>query len=319
MTITRGWVTAALVMTVLTARAQADVLVLRAEGRADKQAHAKIEASVLALAKATGTPTTRGDITFSDAAAAVGCSPDAPTCSDEVLGMLAVDEVVTISTTPRPGGLEVHVRRVAKGGVTRTATMLVPPDQTDRLDGIAPLFGGTPAAAGVAPGQPAPRPAPAISTAPPTLPETPSSAVPPATTIEEPTPSVVSTAAASGPLDERPPGGNRRLQLMGMAGGGTLLLLGLIFWGSAASVADEAESAPNRTRVDLENLQDLEQKGDDYASTGNVLALTGAILGGISTYYFVKGNRARRAHAARITPAVLGDGAGIAITFGGAP
>ena len=46
------------------AGAEDKVLVLRAEGRADKKLRTKIEGAVLKLAQSTGEPTTAGDVTL---------------------------------------------------------------------------------------------------------------------------------------------------------------------------------------------------------------------------------------------------------------
>lgn len=98
-----------------------------------------------------------------------------------------------------------------------------------------------------------------------------------------------------------------------------MFLVGVIFWGSTKAVQEEINTSPTRTKDDLRRLQDLEAKGDAYATAGNILGVGGLILGGVSTYYFIKDRRERRTTTARITPTVLGDGAGIAVTFGGAP
>lgn len=291
------------------------VLVLRSEGRVDGKARGKIEAAVLKLAK-TSSAATRGDITYGEAAAAVGCKPEEAACKDEVLGMLSVDEIVTITAVAKPGGLEVSVRRIGKGGVTRTAMTVVPADKPDQLDAIGPLFGKEPAP--VTTPVPVPPPAPAITKVEP-LPEPapPAQPLPPPAAVQEPTPSVVTTLPTSEPQDDRAHP-NSRLPKLGMIGGGAMFVVGLVFWGSAASVEGDIDTAPRQTKEQLLRLQELEQQADDYAAVGNLLVLTGVVVGGVSTYFFLKG-RKRSSSTARITPTVLGDGAGIAVTFGGTP
>ncbi|MBA3393741.1 MAG: hypothetical protein H0T89_13925 [Deltaproteobacteria bacterium] len=291
------------------------VLVLRSEGRVDGKARGKIEAAVLKLAK-TSSAATRGDITYAEAAAAVGCKPEQAACKDEVLGMLAVDEIVTITADPKPGGVEVLVRRIGKGGVTRTAMTVVAVDKPDQLDAIGPLFGKepTPTTTPETPPAPAitkvePRPEPA--------PPEPAPTLPPPAAVQEPTPSVVITPPTSEPRDDSSHP-NSRLHKLGMIGGGTLFVVGLVFWGSAASVEGDIDTAPRETKEQLLRLQELEQEADDYAAVGNLLVLTGVVVGGVSTYFFLKG-RKRSSSTARITPTVMGDGAGIAVTFGGSP
>jgi len=307
----------------LAPRAEADTLVMRSEGRADKQARAKIEAAVLKLVKASGTASA-GDITYGEAAVTAGCNAADTACKDEVLDLLAVDEVVAITADPKPGGIEVTVRRINKTGAPRTASAVVQPGQPDQLDAIAPLFGAAPPPAAVTPTPtpaattptPTPMPVePAITTAPP--PPEPQPAPPPVTSVREPAPSVVDTQPPAGPVDERP--GSGRLPKIGMVAGGTITLVGLVFWASASSKANEIDGRPNRTRDDLEKIMALEDQADSLAATGNLLVLTGLVVGGVSTYYYLKGRRARSATSARLAPAVFGDGAGIAVTIGGSP
>lgn len=264
------------------------LLVLQSEGRADAATRAKIDAAVVKLASGTELQASAGELNFSDAATAVGCRPDAPACKDEVLGMLAVDEMVITTVTPKPGGLEITVRRIAKGGATRDATMVLATGAPiDKLDGIAPLFGVTP-----------PPPPP----------------VAPVLAPREPPPSVVVTEPASAPSD------NHRLEIAGMAGGGALVVLGLVLWGAASGVQSDIEKAPTRTRQDLADLKRLESRGDGYAGLGNVFAISGLVVGGIATYFYVRDRRASSSTTtARLLPTVLDHGAGLVLTLGGPP
>src|SRR5215475_10498371 len=153
------------------------VLVLKSEGPADAATRAKVDASIVKLAKHVDGKVTAGDITLGDAAAAVGCQPETPACKDEVLATLAVDEVVATTVVPeRNGDIKILVRRISKTG-TQDATTTVPASQLDKLDPIGPLFGlpapATPVAAKPAtpPTAPAAKPAtPAPTTPPPTTP-----------------------------------------------------------------------------------------------------------------------------------------------------
>lgn len=332
------------------AAAEKKIQVLHADGRADAKVRAKIDAAILVLAKTTGDQIVPGDITFVDAAAAVGCNPDEAACRDEVLGMLSVDELVTTTVTPKPGGFDVAVRRIGKGGVTRDATSFVAADRLDKLDTIAPLFS---AAATPPPTQPAPIPPaigppvptttpPAGTTTPPagTTTAPPTTTPPPAVTTTTPPPDgetgpvrpgptpppAITAEPRPSPITTRPPGpektdrprSRRRLQTFGMAGGGAMLLVGMILWGSASSVQGEIDAAPVATKAQIVALQDLEKKGDTYAGLGNLFVVGGLVLGGVSTYYFVKGSR-RRATSARLVPTVSDRGGGLAIVIGGSP
>lgn len=309
-------VAALLVVTTTTAYAEPrKVLVLQSEGRADGAVRAKVDATILRLAK--GTPNadvTAGDTTLSDAAAAVGCKPDAAPCRDEILGMLAVDELVWASLAPKPGGTEIEVHRVSKGGNGSEAKMLLATGASpDKLDGIAPLFGGRPA-------DPGPPPPP--TTTEPTGPLLePAGSLDAATRPADPitTPTVQPLPAPAQPIDT-PSHSRQRLELAGMIGGGAFVLIGFMCWGSAADIQSQVDDAPTQTKTQLDALRDLESRGDAYAAWGNVFFLGGAVLGGISTYFFIKDRRAARATtSARITPAVFDHGAGLALTFGATP
>jgi hypothetical protein len=305
---------AVLLASVRAADADDKVLVLRAEGRADKKVRTKVEGAVLKLAKSTGDQTTAGDVTYGDAATMVGCKPEEDKCKDEVLGMLSVDEIVTITATPKPGGVEISVRRISKGGATKSAQTVVPAEKADQLDAIAPLFGKAappPPAASVhtptpAPVREEPKPAPPPVSAPP-------AAEP--KRVAEPTPTAMPIAPVEQPRDDHNPSSGRRLSMFGMAGGGVLLVVGVVFWASAAGIEDEIDDAPKQTRAQLQHIQDLEAEGDAYATTGNVLALSGLVLGGISTYFFWKSGK-QPSRSAQVTP-IFGHGTGIAITWGG--
>jgi hypothetical protein len=320
------------------------VLVLQSEGRADAALRARIDAAIVRLAAAQ-LRASAGELTFTDAATAVGCRPDAPSCKNEVIGMLAVDEIVLTTITPKPGGVEIAVQRVARGGAERDARMLLATGASpDRLDGIAPLFGDPrgatrggangpampgprgresplsadrPAAAAPAPSPPPPPTAPAVASAPPAEP----APVVPAPGAVASVPPMVPEAIPAAPVPQADPPGlhDRRLELAGVIGGGSLLTIGVVLWGAASSTQDDINHAPTRTRQDLANLRDLESRGDIYAAAGNVLVATGAVLGGIATYLYIRDRRAASASTARLVPTVLDHGAGLVLTLGGLP
>jgi hypothetical protein len=164
------------------------------------------------------------------------------------------------------------------------------------------------------PGAAGPQLPPSISTSP-TPTEPPVVVAPAPTVVGEPMPPVITTP----PQQHDDPRPARRLQKAGMIGGAAMITVGLVLWASAVGVQREIDDAPTGTKADLRKLQDLEAKGDGYAGAGNVLAVGGLVLGGISTYYFIKKGRAHRSSSARIQPTVLDHGAGIALSFGGSP
>lgn len=312
------------------------LLVLQSEGRADAATRAKLDAAVVRLARTAEPETVAGELNFSDAATAVGCKPDTVLCKDEVMSMLGVDEIVATSVAPKPGGLEITVHRYAKGGSAREATMVLPTGASpDRLDGIAPLFGdqAAPAPSGSAAPAPASPGSPPASAASGTRPAAPGPAVaterpaaeppvipPPATVAREATPSPDATPEpASAPLVEPPDPRRHRFEVAGMAGGGAMVVLGALFWAAASSVQGDIDKAPVNTKRDLQDLKDLESRGDGYAAIGNVLVVTGVLVGGIATAFYIKDRRTASMATARLTPTVLDHGAGLVVTFGGTP
>ena len=303
---------AGVLLVAMTATAAADphkILVLQTEGRADAGTRQKIDATLAKLASTDGTAVSPGDITFSDAAAGVGCKPEVAACRDEVLGMLAVDEVIYATTALKPGGTEIEVHRVTRGGMMRDAKLMLATGQSaDNLDGLAPLFTdgkspepvGTPPPAGSGdPNPPAPLPA-----------------------VTEPQPSAITTQPATYPQQtdegQRPP--RNRLQIAGMIGGGVSMTIGFLLWGEAGTVQEQIDTHPTRTAAELDDLKVLEKRGDSMAGLGNLLFLSGMALGAVSTYFYIKGRKASSSQSARIAPAVFDrGGAGITLTIGGSP
>lgn len=290
---------ALLATTALIAPAAADprkVLVLQSEGRADPAARARIDAAILRLAIAAELDASPSDVTFSDAATAVGCKPDAPSCKDEVLGMLGVDEILTTTVVTKLTGTEIFVRRVGKTGAARDAAIVVATGASlDKLDGLAPVFDDAVLPPAAAPGEP-------ITVAPPSE-------------LAEPVPSVVETA----PLADDPNASRRRLEIIGMAGGAGSLVVGLVLWSAANGLEGDIEDAPTRTRRDLLELKDLESRADRNAMIGNVLVLGGLALGAVSTYFYIRDRRSQPVASAQLTPIALSSGAGVALTIGALP
>ncbi len=284
-------------------------LVLKADGNADGKVRAQIDAAILKLAKSGAEGVAAGDISFNDAAAAVGCAkPDAPTCKDDVLGMLSVDEVIATTVTRKPGGLEVLVRREPKTGAPREATAKIT-EATDPLDAqLGALFGAAtattpPPVAVVEPPKPEP---PTPESTPPPDSKTP----PPPETTPAPPPVLLPVTG-----DQQ----HTRLELAGMIGGAGLVLLGFVMWGQASGTQSDIDKAPSRTVMDLTNLQQLEKQGDNQASLGNLFFVGGLVLGGVSTYFFIRDRGRRQDPVARITPTVFPHGGGLALTIGGLP
>lgn len=314
------------------------VLVLRAEGNADATTRGNVDGQIAKLAKSLDGNIELGEITFTDAAAAVGCSGSEAQCRDEVLGMMGVDELVSTSVTAMPSGdVRILVHRIPKGGATKDAQTTVPAGQP--LDvkittDVGPMFGVK-----AKPGAPLPPPVVTnTSTLPP--PTTTTTAPPPTTTTAgapvgafgnapgpatppapvrtaqvDPNPTVTGAPTNAVPLDE----GRSSRATTGLAIGGGLVVLSVILWAEASSVQGDINAAPTRTPADFKNLKDLEAKGDAYSGLGNLTFLGGLVVGGISGYFFWKDRRAHRTSQARITPTLVDHGFGLAFTYGATP
>ncbi|HUJ59634.1 MAG TPA: hypothetical protein VLX92_14110 [Kofleriaceae bacterium] len=301
------------------------VLVLRSEGSADAGWRTKVDTQVLKLAKNIDGNVEAGDISYSDAAAAVGCSATDLTCKDEVLSTMGVDEIVVTTVNNSSGGdLSVAVRRFVKGQPTKEATTTIPvgqqPDAKMNAD-IGPMFGVTTGPPPPPEPPPPPAPPPPQPTTPPVPP--PESATPPApppttTASANPEPTTEVTAAPNGQVAEG--GGGHTLEVAGMIGGGALVVLGIVMWAEASSTQGDINSAPVNTPKDFQHLQDLESTGDTYAALGNVSFVAGLAVGALAGYFYWRDVRAdHAAQHARVTPTVFPHGAGVALTFGAAP
>ena len=305
------------------------VLVLRSEGSADQGSRDRVDVQVLKLAKNVEGNVEAGEITYTDAAAAVGCAPTDLTCKDQVIGMMGVDElVVTTVNATSAGGLEVTVKRLAKSQPPHEAVTTVPPGQAPDAKmnaDIGFLFGVTapapepapepaiPATPAPAPTEPAPAPAPAPSPA----------AARPAT----PQPAVRTaqagavTAAPDNRIESGPEGGHSQtLHVAGMAAGGGLAVVGVLFWAAASSTQDEINNTPTpRSPKDFQALKDLEDTGDTDALVGNVAFFGGVALAAVSGYLWWRDREHHGTQHARLTPTVFDHGAGVALSFGGGP
>lgn len=294
------------------------VLVMRTEGNADAPTRTSIDGAVVALAKNLDGKVDAGDITLTDAAAAVGCNPSDAGCKDEVLATLGVDEMIAATATSTTMGTTVTVRRLTKGTPAKAQQATVPAgksiEQTLATD-LAPLFGL--AAAPTA--TPTPTPTPPVQEQPPPAPAY-TAQQPDMTPINNTPPTVVS-AAPTGEIAPTNEGEHKsyRWQKIGMGAGATLVVLSFLMWSKASDTQELIDQAPASTPADFERLRQLEKDGDGYAGGGNLFFLTGIVVGGYSAYSYWKGHRAQRqASRAVITPTVYPQGAGVMLTIGGA-
>lgn len=303
------------------------VLVLRSEGTADTSSRTNVDTHVLRLAKNLDGKVEPGDITFTEAAAVVGCSPSDAGCKDQVLDTLGVDEIVATTVTATPTGLNVTVRRIAKNGPPKAAQTTIAsgrsPDAKINAD-IGPMFG---VSAPPAPAEPPPvveqkpaTPPPPTTTTEPTQPAT---APPPRVAAEDHSTDPLNpvTAAPTGVVTQTPEGKpRRRWQKICMGAGGASMLLGVLMWMGASDVQNQIDDKPEPvTPQDFQDLRDLEKKGDDIAGAGNFFFVVGFAAASVGAYYYWKAGKASNATTARIAPTAFPNGAGITLTLGGAP
>jgi hypothetical protein len=293
------------------------LLVLKSEGTADAATKTKVDAEVLRLARTiSGITVESGEISFADAAAAVGCGGNEAQCRDDVLGTMGVDELVSISVSTAGSDTKVVVHRIPKGTPIKDAQSTVSAGQPleAKLDAdLGPLFGVKPVAT-------PPPPTPLVSTTPTTpTPTTPAfgDAGGPRTAQTEPVTGAPNNEVGSD--QPQPAEGRSNGPVIGMAVGGGLVVLSIIMWGEASATQGDINNAPTSSPTDFKNLQDLESKGDTYAALGNVFFVGGLVVAGVSGYFYWHGRRSHSSNQAMITPTLFDHGAGLALTFGGSP
>ncbi len=315
-----------------TAFAQTRVLILHSDGKADAKTRQKVDGALVQLAKQGPDTVTPGEITFAEAAEMVGCSkPEDVACRNQVIDALGVDELVIVTVNPKAPGFEITVRRAKKGGAVQDAATTVTADKPDQLTALGPLFGVkaiTPVGPQPADPKPPSDPKP-MDPKPPSDPKPmdPNQPIDPQQVDPKPVDPVVVNPVEPKPIIvDKPPKDRRRLTIAGMATGGGMAFLGFIMWTAASGVQGQIDDAPTRTRDDLVRLADLENKGDTLAGFGNVFFVSGVILGGVSTYFYLKNRKAQSTEkrekptsTAWFAPAVFDHGAGVTLTIGGLP
>ena len=277
-----------------------NILVMRAEGTADASTRTSIDSHILRLAKNLDGKVEGGDITFTDAAAVVGCNLSEASCKDDVLATLGVDGIVATTATATPNGTNVTVRRIAKGTAPKVAqtTIVAGRAPEAKLDSeIGPILRAqgkcrddglrarqhvqrTGAAAARDDAQPpATEAAPADTTTPPTPADTSIAPVDTTNTV---------TAAPTNQVTPMPhdDGGHRnlRLQKIGMAAGGAFVVLSFIMWSQASGVQGDIDNAPANTQADFRQPPGARGRRRRYAGAGNLFFLTGVVVGGVSGY-----------------------------------
>lgn len=302
------WLAALAVVAAVVAPAAAagrKVLVLPVDGAVDAATRSRLTADVARLARALDGQVATGSATFTDTALAVGCDPRAPSCADEVMATLGVDELVWSTATREGHQTRLVVRRAARGAARREASTTFPAgDAGDRIaSGIAPLFAPPEAR----PSEPPRAGAPADghgAGAPDLAAEAGSPAGAPVEAAPPP-------PALPAPDDHR----GRTAGIAIAAGGAASVVLGLALWASYASLQGQIDGHPLRTRADFDDLVALEDRANSRAIAGDVFVIAGLVAGGIGAYLWYRGHRP----AIAIAPAPIAHGGGVTITLIGAP
>lgn len=99
------------------------------------------------------------------------------------------------------------------------------------------------------------------------------------------------------------------------AGGVVVVVAGLTMWGLAASTQGDIDDAPTGSVDELRHLRDLEDRGQAYATAGNVLVAVGATAAVVAGAWIWR-RRSEGEPAVHVSPAVTPGGA--AVVLGGA-
>ncbi len=269
------------------------ILVLPIEGSVDAPTRVRLTTEIVRLARVLGGQVATGTATFADTALAVGCAPHAPSCSDDVIATLGVDELIWGFASRQSGQTRLVVRRAVRGATMREAqATFTGNDSGERVSAaIAPLF--------APPGAEAP-----LTSPPPALSDPAAgAAIAPGAPLTAPAEPVASD-------DHR----DRPLGIALTASGGAAIVLGIALWASYAGLQGEIDRHPVRTVEDFRDLRALEDRASARAVAGDVLVIAGLVAGGIGGYYLY---RDHRRHAITAVPALAPQGAGLTIAIVG--
>ena len=276
-------VTIALFLAATVTAGNRKVLVLPVDGNAPAAQRTSINDSVVSLAKSgIDGDVTAGDTTFNETAAAVGCTPDQPTCADTVMSTLSVDELVWGTAQTENGSTTVTIHRATKGAPARQQMAVI--DEKGGGDAVAsgmqPLFAressegsGSDAGSGAGAG----------------------SGRPHTKSFFDSTERKVGVAAGAVSL--------------------ACLVIGFSFWNSESSMQDQIDNHPTMTLTQLQDLHELEDRAASKALWGNIFVVLGLAAGGVSGYYFWKDHKNRSELV--VGPAPTADGTGVKMVLGG--
>ncbi len=249
--------------------------------------NAAFSGAVSRVAAVGGADVLDADASLADAAALVGCSPDADGCLDEIAASLGVQEILFGHIEPSEGGAVKVSLTYHRAGQTRDRTFDVAAgDVADQSRDVARE------AAALLTGEAQP-----TEVEPP-----PKDPTPP----KDATPPPVEPAPVEPPRSSRDRGmfGNVRTRTWVALGAGVALSgAGAVFYARASSRQSDIDDAPANTPDDFRHLVDLEDEADRYATTGNALMVAGGAALITGAILVVLDNRsARRKAGVAIVP-----------------
>lgn len=112
------------------------------------------------------------------------------------------------------------------------------------------------------------------------------------------------------PPADRPWSTDRKIGLAATAGGGVLVLLGLVLWNSASDLQSQIDHHATDTPADFADLTSLESSASTRAGVGNFAVLLGVAGLGVGGYFLYRDYRAGQV---TVAPVPVDHGAGVTI------
>jgi hypothetical protein len=117
-------------------------------------------------------------------------------------------------------------------------------------------------------------------------------------------------APLTAPPPDQPWSTDKKIGILGTAGGGALLIVGLLLWNSASDLQSQIDHHPTDSPADFKDLTSLESSASTRAGIGNFAVLLGVAGVGVGAYFLY---RDYRAGSVTVTPTPVDHGAGVTI------